>query len=277
MKKIILLGLLSIIISCNSQNKNFKFEYLNLNNSHLKDSVKLKLNLYFNNYDLNEANVFLNDINKYKELKEKYTDREYFYSKIFNEPKLLPRHHLKIKEVDEELIFSNFVIDSTFYRGFKTKSLVFIAEQHYKKLEGLRIEREEYNQDINSIIKFRYYLKHPFFFKGESNEIVFNMDFQNMSSMEIKFFEGIILVNNESETLINFNINSDVIDKESLNVIHLNYWDNLMKRQYTRWGKRLSITLNDYNKSMLKENYEKLVMFFIPTKIEFNNGKTMYQ
>ncbi|CAA0236291.1 exported hypothetical protein [Tenacibaculum maritimum] len=279
LKRILILIMFYSITSCNSQTKEtFKFEYLNVNNDKLKDSTKLKLKFYFNEYSLKRTNKYLSNLESFKKLKQRLSKKSTFsYLKDFDESYYAPSY-LKRKKIKNKSGFTDFVLDTLFYENIKIESLKFISEQHYDRIENLRLTRLEYDKNINSIIKFEYNLKSPIYFIGNKNKIRFNINFLNISSKDIKSFKGTIFINNnEMENIFRANIDSKILPYQNDLKSELENWDIRVINEYRTDTNELEIEVSSYTKSILKQNIKKLNLTFIPTQIIFNDGSVMYQ
>jgi len=273
-----LLTLLTLsIVGCNSQtkNNNFKFEYLKANNKKIKDSAKLKLNLYFNNYPLDNVNHFLENIESYKK-KDIRTDN---LMKALNyiENRTHTPFRLKSIKVDNE-----YVIDSIFYENFEVPQIIFIAENYYDQVENLRLTKLNYDKNINSIIKFGYDYDLPITYSDRDNVLSFNIGFRNISAKDIKSFEGkLILSNTQNEELLNVNLTSDVFPQNiypnPLKAVGLDRWKWSVLSEINTSILGLKLKVSDYKKKQIKDNYMELIMTFIPTKIYFKDETILYQ
>ncbi len=277
---LLILPIILLTYSCNSQKENdntFKFEYLKLSNNKIKDTAKLKLKLYFNEYDINTVNKYLKDAFGFNELKN--SPNKSLLMDFENYSDYVPTR-MKRKNIKDEYGYSNYVLDSTFYENFKIENLIFVAEQHYDKIENLRQTQLEYNENINSVIKFKYNMDRPIEFYG--NVVKFNMYFTNASSKNIKSFKGTIFINNDDlDNLLNVEINSDVLPKNilpnPLKKSELENWDIRIINTYYSDSNDLRLEVSDFTKSTLQRDLKKLNIIFIPKEIIFEDGTTMYQ
>jgi hypothetical protein len=276
----LILPIIFLTFSCNSQKKNddtFKFEYLKVSNNKIKDSAKLKLKLYFNEYDIYTVNEYLKDSVAFNELKNSPTKS--FLMNFENYSNYVP-NRMKRKNAKDKYGYSNYVLDSTFYENFKTENLIFVAEEFYDKIDNLRLTQLEYNDNINSIIEVKYDMDRPIQFYG--NTVKFNMYFSNASSKNIESFKGTIFVNNDDlDNLLNVEINSDVLPKNSipnpLKKSELENWDIRIINTYYSDINDLRLEVSDFTKSTLQRNFKKLNIIFIPKEIIFEDGTKIYQ
>lgn len=267
------------ILGCNSQTIQkdvFKFEYLKSSNKKIKDSSKLKLNLYFNNYPINRVNNYLANIEDYKEAKK--DNRTDNFMKVLNavdNGTYTPDRLKRIKINDK------YVIDSLFYEQFEIPQIIFIAENYYDQIENLRLTRLEYDKNINSIIKFQYDFELPITY-NQDNVLSFNVDFRNKSSKDIKSFEGKLIVSNsENLELLKLNLNSNVFPQNiypnPLNSVDLDNWEWSVLNEYRGSLLGLQIQVSEYKREQIYDNRKKLILTFIPTAIYFKDGTTLYQ
>lgn len=279
LRKTLILLICLTLFNCNSQtNENFKFEYLKVTNNKLKDSVKLKLKFYFNEYSLKKTNKYLSNLEDFQDLKRKL-GKNSSLSFLSNFDKLdFTPDYLKRKEIKNEQGFSDFVLDTLFYENIKINQLAFISEQHYDRIENLRLTRLEYDKNINSVVKFEYNLKSPVYFIGNGNKMRFNINFLNISSKDIKSFKGTIFVNNDDMVNIyKANIDSKILPYQKDLKSVLNNWDIRIINRYVTDTNELEINVSNYVKQLIKENYNKLNLTFIPSEIIFEDGTKMYQ
>lgn len=281
MKNILLVLIISLLTySCESQiehklkeNNKFKFEYLKASNGKIEKEDKLKLKFYFNHFNLFTINKYL-------------TDSVVFNDHISSMARTLQGHsdyvptRMKRKIIKDKYGYEKFVLDSTFYENFEIENLIYIAEQHYDKVDNLRQARLKYDENINSVIEFKYNRKQPIQFYG--NTIKLNIYFGNASSKGIKSFKGnIFIVNNELDILLSTEMNSDLLPKnvlpDPLYTSELESWNNLIINTYNSDVNDLRMELSDYTKSKLQRNYDNLNIIFIPQEISFYDGTIMFQ
>jgi len=267
------------ILGCNSQTIQkdaFKFEYLKSSNEKIKDSSKLKLNLYFNNYPINRVNNYLANIEDYKETKkDNRTDNLMKVLNAVDNGTYTPDRLKRIKINDK------YVIDSLFYEQFEIPQIIFIAENYYDQIENLRLTRLEYDKNINSIIKFQYDFELPITY-SQDNVLSFNVDFRNKSSKDIKSFEGKLIVSNsENLELLKLNLNSNVFPQNiypnPLKSVDLDSWEWSVLNEYRSSLLGLQIQVSEYKREQIYDNRKKLILTFIPTAIYFKDGTTLYQ
>lgn len=269
---IIVIGLIVFSFQKDNQNKNkFNFKYLDDSNTTISDSLRIKLNLYFNNISIINASNSLANINKYRE--EKRTLKA-FLLKYDNHNSYIPQR-LKRRKITDDYGFDNHVLDSLFYESFDVDQLAFLADEYYEEIENLRLTRLKYDDQIYNIMKCIYDFKRPITFYD--NSIGFNLEFKNVSSKNIKYFEGILYVNNKNmDNVLSTNINSTVLNQNivpnPLKASSLDNWNVRAINTYSSNPHDLKLNVTSSIESTLKNNYSDLIILFVPSKIIFEDG-----
>lgn len=280
-----LIFLLLILIGCqNRQSDNFKFSYLKNSNPHLKDSTLLKFQLYFDKISYESCSDYLENINKFKEMRNENDDlmsskdnlvlqMEYLnkVNSIRHPDYYIPR---RLKRIKGNLVREE-TIDTLFYESLTMNGLNYIVENHYELIYGNYISREQFN-DINSILLFQYKRELPYYFKN--NKFYLNIDFTNLSKHEIEYFKGVIMItDNNNENLVRLELDSRKLKNQNFKSPNiLEYWENnfTYKFNLTFNDEQLFYKLNDYSKSILIKNRDTRIVF-LPTEINLKNSKTL--
>ncbi|MGH1385119.1 hypothetical protein [Kordia sp.] len=275
MRVILKMFIISLLVfSCQKENQNknkFKFEYLDDSNIIISDSIRIKFNLYFNNISIRNANKSLANINKHSE--EKGTLKA-FLLKNDNHNPYTPQRLKRIKTTNDYGL-DNHVLDSLFYESFDLDQLTFLADEYYQEIENLRLTRLKYDDQIYNIIRCIYDFKRPITFYD--NSIGFNLEFKNVSSKNIKYFEGILYVNNKNmDNVLSTDINSSVLNQNivpnPLKASSLDNWNIRAINTYSSNPHDLRLNVSSSIESTLKNNYSDLIILFVPSKIVFEDG-----
>lgn len=273
----------NLTLSCKGQEEKsnkFRFEFLKSTDTILKDSIRLKMKLYFNDMTLGRVNNYLEDIKEYKKTKnDSNSDAFLNFLKIGQRMDYVP-DRLKRKRIKNKDGYTDFILDSIFYQNFEIDQLAFIAENYYDYAENIRITREEYDNDINNVIVFKYDQSRPVTFMN--NSVKFNMHFSNATSKEIEEFSGTIFIcDSELNKLYRANLNSNALPKNirpnPLKPAELDFWEYRILNTYRSDINELRVDVSDYQIEQLRRKYKELQLIFIPKKIYFKDGTSLFQ
>lgn len=281
LQTIILMALvLLILLGCSKEVKNqkiddFHFDLLSYTNSYFNDSTRVKLNLYFNNLDIEKANNLLENIQHYRQSKEKHLSSKNKRLMSFSTPTRLKR-----KKITDEDGNNHYILDSLFYEDFKINNLIFIADRYYNKIENIRISRKEYEENIKTAITFKYDINRPISFYG--NTLRFNTVFRNNTSKDIRDFVGVIYIcDGDMKVLIKVPTNSSDLNRnvfpDQLKPIEIDGWHSRILSKYYTDVNDLEITVSADHKKQLQDNYKKLALFFVVKNIRFKDGSYLSQ
>jgi len=280
---IMFLTLITLQTSCSKKKekqRTFDFEYLKSESSVLNDSMKLKLNLYFDNMSLVQVNDYLSDIQKYKSIKKDTANANFLsFLKSAQGMDNVPNRLKRIKVTDENW-YNDFLLDSLFYQNIEIEYLVFTAKKYYDHVNNLKLTQKHYEENINTAIVFKYDHNQPITFIN--NRIKFNMYFSNSTSKEIEEFSGTIFIcDSKLNILYQANLNSNVlplnIKPDPLKPAKLDLWEYRILNTYQSDINELRVDVSNYQKEQLRRNYKEMQLIFIPKKVYFTNGTSLFQ
>jgi hypothetical protein len=273
----------NLALSCKGQDEEsnkFRFDYLKSTDTVLKDTTRLKMKLYFNDMTLGRVNNYLEDIKEYKKTKkDSNSDAFLNFLKMGQRMDYVP-DRLKRKKIKDKDDYTDFILDSIFYQNFEIDQLAFIAESYYDYAENIRITRKEYNNNINTAIEFKYDQSQPVTFIN--NSVKFNMRFSNATSKEIEEFSGTVFIcDSELNKLYEAKLNSNALPKNiipnPLKPAELDFWEYRIINTYSSDINELRIDVSDYQMEQLRRKYKELQLIFIPKKIYFKDGTSLFQ